>query len=234
MAAGLGVRMRPITDRIPKPLVTVGGRTLLDRAIDRLEEAGVDEVVVNHHHLGEMIERQARARTSPLIHLSPEAERLETGGGVAKALPRLGDGPFYVVNGDVLWLNGVRPALTAMAAAWDDARMDALLLLHPTVEAFGYDGLGDFQMDTLGRVIRRPERCVAPFLFTGMQILHPRLFSGVPDGPFSLNLLYNRANEAERLYGTLNDGKWFHIGTPNGLAVAEAYMRSQHSGVKRT
>ena len=234
LAAGLGVRMRPITEHTPKPLIAIDGRTLLDRAIDRLEEAGVEEIVVNTHHLGAMIERHLAGRPSPKIQVSPEESLLETGGGVARALPMLGTGPFFVVNVDVLWLNGPHPVLSMMAAAWDDATMDGLLLVHPTVEAHGYDGVGDFTMDPDGRLYRREERQIAPHLFTGIQILHPRLFNGAPDGPFSLNVLYNRAMEAGRLYGILHDGKWFHIGTPDGLAVAETYMRARHSGVKRT
>jgi len=234
LAAGLGLRMRPITEHTPKPLIAIDGRTLLDRAIDRLEEAGVEGVVVNTHHLGAMIERHVAGRPSPRIELSPEDALLETGGGVARALPMLGDDPFFVVNADVLWLNGPHPALTMMAAAWNETAMDGLLMVHPTVEASGYDGVGDFTMDPDGRLHRREERHVAPHLFTGIQILHPRLFDGAPEGAFSLNVLYDRAIEAGRLFGVLHDGKWFHIGTPDGLAVAEAYMRAQHSGVKRT
>jgi len=234
LAAGLGVRMRPITDSVPKPLIEVGGRTLLDRAIDRLVEAGIGDVVVNVHHLASMFERHLKSRTEPRIHLSPEETRMETGGGVVKALPMLGDEPFVVVNGDVMWLDGPRPTVEAMAEAWNGDHMDGLLLLHPTVEAFGYDGRGDFIMDPDGRLRRRPERWVAPHLFAGIQILHPRFFEEAPEGSFSLNVLYDRAMEAGRLFGSLHDGKWFHIGTPDGLAVAESYLRAQHSGVKRT
>ena len=233
LAAGLGLRMRPITDKLPKPLVPVLNRTLLDRTLDRLEEAGVREAVVNVHHLGEMIERHLRDRRAPRITLSVEETRLETGGGVAKALPLLGDTPFVVANGDVLWLDGPRPALDRLAAAWDDERMDALLLLHPTAEAFGYRGDGDFLMDPEGRLVRRPQREIAPYLFAGVQILHPRLFEDQPAGSFSLNLLYDRAIERGRLFGVLHDGEWFHVGTPEDLAVAENYMRARHSGIRR-
>ena len=233
LAAGLGLRMRPITDNLPKPLVPVLDRTLLDRALDRLEEAGIREAVVNVHHLGEMIERHLSKRRTPKITLSVEKTRLETGGGVAKALPLLGDAPFVVANGDVLWLDGPSPTLERLAAAWDDDRMDALLLLHPTVEAFGYRGDGDFLIDPEGRLVRRPEREVAPYLFAGVQILHPRLFGDQPTGSFSLNLLYDRAIERGRLFGVLHDGKWFHVGTPEDLAVAESYMQARHSGIRR-
>lgn len=233
LAAGLGLRMRPITDKLPKPLVPVLDRTLLDRTLDRLEEAGVEEAVVNVHHLGEMIQRHLSTRRAPKITLSVEETRLETGGGVAKALPMLGDAPFVVANGDVLWLDGPSPTIERLAAAWDEERMDALLLLHLTVEAYGYRGDGDFLMDPEGLLVRRPEREVAPYLFAGVQILHPRLFEGKPTGSFSLNLLYDRAIESGRLFGVLHDGKWFHVGTPEDLAVAETYMQARHSGIRR-
>jgi MurNAc alpha-1-phosphate uridylyltransferase len=232
LAAGLGLRMRPITDNLPKPLVPVLDRTLLDRVLDRLDEAGVEETVVNLHHLGKMIERHLSDRRTPKIILSVEETRLETGGGVAKALPLLGDTPFFVVNGDVLWLDGPCPTFDRLTTAWDEDRMDALLLLHPTVEAFGYHGDGDFLMDPEGRLIRRPEREIAPYLFAGIQILHPRLFEDTPAGSFSLNLLYDQAIEHDRLFGVLHDGKWFHVGTPEDLAVAENYMRARHFGVR--
>ena len=234
LAAGFGLRMRPITDHTPKPLIQVQGRALLDRALDRLAEAGIEDVVVNLHHLGPLIERHVRGRSAPRVAFTHEDTLLDTGGGVAKALPHLGAEPFFVVNGDVLWLDGPQLTLGMMAAAWDDARMDGLLLVHPTVEAYGYDGTGDFVMDPDGRLVRRPEGTVSPHLFTGVSILHPRLFTDAPEGTFSLNVPFDRAIEAGRLHGLLHDGKWFHIGTPEGLAVAEGYMREQHSGVKRT
>jgi MurNAc alpha-1-phosphate uridylyltransferase len=233
LAAGLGLRMRPITETLPKPLIEVGGRTLLDRALDRLEEAGVDKVTVNLHHLGSLIEAHLAPRSKPAIEFSHEAELLETGGGVAKALPRLGDGPFWVANADVLWLDGPQPALERLAEAWDDARMDGLLLLHATVDAYGYRGRGDFLADPLGRLVRRPECEVAPFLFTGVQILHPRLFADAPAGPFSLNRLYDQAIEAGRLYGVVHDGEWFHVGTPDGLAEAETYLSLRYATRER-
>ena len=233
LAAGLGLRMRPVTETLPKPLVEVGGRTLLDRILDRLGDAGVDKVVVNLHHLGSLIETHLAPRLKPAIEFSPEAELLETGGGVAKALPLLGDGPFWVANGDVLWLDGPGSALGRLAAAWDDARMDGLLLLHETVNAYGYQGRGDFLADPLGRLVRRPECQVTPFLFTGVQILHPRLFATAPAGPFSLNRLYDRAIAAGRLYGVIHDGEWFHVGTPEALAEAEAYLSVRYAGRTR-
>ena len=221
LAAGLGLRMRPITETIPKPLIPVAGRTLLDRAIDHLEKAGVESVVVNAHYLSEKVEQHVRHRSSPRIVLSVEEDRLETGGGVAKALPLLGDGPFFVVNGDALWIDGLRPTLDSLAGGWDDDEMDGVLLLHATVTAHGYDGMGDFIMAPDGRLTRRPERTMAPYMFAGVQILHPRLFTSIPDGPFSLNLLFDRCMEEGRLFGVAHEGSWFHVGTPEDLAVAE-------------
>lgn len=232
LAAGLGERMRPITAKRPKPLIEIRCRTLLDRAIDRLEDAGVTTVVVNLHHLGYMIEGHLESRPSPAFVLSREEELLDTGGGVRKALPLLGGDPFLVVNGDVLWLNGPTCALTRLARTWDAETMDALLMLHSTVEAYGYRGLGDFCADPSGLLSRRPESEVAPFLFTGIQMLHPRLFDATPEGPFSLNVLYDRAMDEGRLYGIVHDGEWFHIDTPDALAEAEDYMKVRFAGTR--
>ena len=221
LAAGLGERMRPITDSLPKPLVEIRGRAMLDVILDRLEAAGVTEAVVNLYHLGGMIEAHLKGRGRPRIVFSPEETRLETGGGVREALPKLGKAPFYVVNGDVCWLDGRTPALRRLAETWDEKTMDALLLLHPTAFAFGYEGRGDFVMSANGRLRRRGEREVTPFVFAGIQILHPRLFEDTPEGAFSLNLIYDKALEAGRLWGLRHDGEWFHIGTPDSLAEAE-------------
>jgi MurNAc alpha-1-phosphate uridylyltransferase len=234
LAAGKGLRMRPITHTLPKPLVTVDGRTLLDRALDRLAAAGVETAVVNLHHLGDRIERHLKRRNDLEIRFSHEDDLLlETGGGVKKALPLLGDDPFYVVNGDVLWLDGGEGALMRLAAAWDDDRMDGNLLLHATVDAYGYDGRGDFNVAPDGVLERRRETDVAPYLFAGVQVLHPRLFHGAPDGVYSLNVLYDRALDDGRLYGVVHDGEWFHLGTPEGLAQAEAFMAVRYPGTKR-
>jgi N-acetyl-alpha-D-muramate 1-phosphate uridylyltransferase len=224
LAAGKGLRLRPITLSRPKPLVEVGGQTMLDGVLDRLAAAGVAEAVVNAHYLGQMIESHLQGRTRPRIHLSHEEALLETGGGVKKALPLLGEEPFFVINGDILWRDGKVPALRRLAEAWDGARMDALLLLQPTATAVGYEGLGDFVMDQLGRLRRREEGEVAPFLFAGLQILSPGLFAGTPDGPFSLNLIYDRALAAGRLYGLRHDGAWYHVGTPEDLQRVEAAL----------
>ncbi len=221
LAAGRGERMRPLTDERPKPLIEVRGRTMIDQVLDRIEAAGVGEVVVNFHHLGGMIEEHLRARGGPRIRFSPEAELLDTGGGVTRALPMLGKRPFYVANGDVVWLDGGTPALERLAETWDEASMDVLLLLHPTAFVRGYQGLGDFFMAPDGRLRRRTEREVAPYLFTGVQILHPRIFKRAPAGAFSLNRLYDRAAEAGRLRGLRHDGEWFHVGTPEALGEVE-------------
>ncbi|WP_374443695.1 nucleotidyltransferase family protein [Stella sp.] len=221
LAAGLGTRLRPLTDSLPKPLVTVGGETLIDRILDRMAEAGVEEVVVNLHHKADQLSGHLARRTRPRILESREEALLETGGGVARALPRLGDAPFFVVNGDVLWRNGKRSALERLAAAWDETRMDALLLLQRTVTAIGYDGRGDFMLSQDGMVRRPKPGEIPPYLFAGIQILHPRLFAGAPDGAFSLNRLYTEAAEAGRLGGILHDGEWYHVGTPEALAAAE-------------
>jgi len=224
LAAGLGERMRPLTDTLPKPLLELHGQTLLDYILDRLDEAGVAEAVVNLFYLGDMIEAHLAGRARPRVAFSREAERLETGGGVRHALPLLGEDPFYVINGDIRWLDGRTPALLRLAEAWDPAQMDALLLLHPTAFAVGYEGAGDFVLGPDGRLRRRREREVAPFVFAGLQILHPRLFAETPEGPFSLNRIYDAAQEAERLWGLRHDGEWFHIGTPAGLAQVEAEL----------
>lgn len=227
LAAGRGVRLRPLTDTLPKPLVEVGGVAMIDRALDALVRAGVTHAVVNAHHLGGLIEAHLAARRYPAIHLSRESEPLETGGGTAKALPVLGAAPFFAVNADVVWLDGETPALTRLARAWDDARMDALLLVHPVDASVGYDGAGDFALHGDGRLARRGAAPSAPFVFASVQILHPRLFAGAPDGPFSLNLLYDRALAAGRLFGLRHDGGWLHVGSMAGLAAAERALAAR-------
>ena len=225
LAAGKGLRLRPITLNKPKPLVPVDGRPMLDMVLDRLAGIGVEEAVVNTHHLGHMIEGHLRPRERPRIRISREEVLLETGGGVKKALPFLGERPFFVLNGDIVWRDGKTPTLLRLAEAWDDAIMDALLLLQPTASAIGYEGNGDFVMDQLGRLRRRREGEIAPFLFAGLQILKPSLFTDTPEGPFSLNLLYDRALSGGRLYGLRHDGSWYHVGTPEDLQRVEAALR---------
>jgi MurNAc alpha-1-phosphate uridylyltransferase len=224
LAAGLGKRMRPLTDSLPKPLLPVCGRTLLDRVLDRFEEAGIERVVINLHYFRDVMEAHLKTRRRPPIELSPEPALLETGGGVKNALPRLGGAPFYVANSDVLWLDGMSPALARLARAWNDETMDALLLLQSAVTAIGYDGSGDYFADPLGRLRYRKAHELAPFIYAGVQILHPRLFANAPDGPFSLKRLYDQAEGAGRLWGLRHDGLWFHVGTPEGLAETEAML----------
>jgi N-acetyl-alpha-D-muramate 1-phosphate uridylyltransferase len=225
LAAGLGTRMRPLTERIPKPLVALGGKALIDHALDRLAEIGVARAVVNVHYKAEMIGRHLAQRLTPRITLSHEDKLLETGGGIRKALPLLGE-IFYVVNSDVFWLDGKVPALQRLARAFDAVRLDALLLLQRTTGALGYEGSGDFFLDPLGRVRRRGEREVAPHLFAGLQIVHRRLFDGSSPGKFSLNPLWDRAIAADRLAALVHDGEWYHIGTTEALALAETRLSS--------
>lgn len=226
LAAGLGTRMRPLTDDRPKPLLPLAERTLLEHALDRLEDAGVTETVVNAHWHAAQIEALLADRVAPRITIQHEETLLETGGGVKRALPRLGDAPFAVVNGDAYWLNGPTPALERLAAAFDAAEMDGLLLLVRTAQVDGEVGLGDFMLDPLGRLRRPKEREMSPYLYGGVQILHPRLFDGAPEGAFSLNRLYDRAIEAERLFGLVHDGVWFHLSTPRDLQRAELALQS--------
>lgn len=222
LAAGYGCRMRPLTLARPKPLVEVAGRPIIAYAIERLREAGIGTVVVNVHYLPEAMEQWAAGIEAPSITISDErAELLDTGGGVNKALPLLGNDPFFVLNGDSFWLEGAEPALERMRAVWDGRRMDCLLLLAPTTAAVGFCGIGDFRMAPDGRLARRAEGQVAPFVFAGCYLVHPRLFADSPEGPFSMNRLWNRAEAKGRLFGLRHDGTWFHVGTPDAIAEAE-------------
>lgn len=218
LAAGLGLRMRPLTLERPKPLLTVGGRSMLDRVFDHLDHAQVPHRVVNAHWLGHHIHQHLADR--PGVTISDEEQLLETGGGVAKALPLLGENGFFVINADIIWTDGQRPALRRLAEAWDESRMDGLLLLAATATAFGYEGSGDFFLAEEGRLKRRTGDQTCPTLFAGVQILHPRLFANAPEGAFSLNRLYDQALAAGRLFGILHDGGWYHIGTPAALDMA--------------
>lgn len=225
LGAGYGQRMRPLTETRPKPMVELLGQPLIDRILDRLHAHGVETAVVNTHYLGDQLETHLAARTAPRVRISREPDRpLDTGGGVTAALDLLGDRPFYALNGDVFWLDGYVPALKRLADAWDPERMDALLLVARTSDAIGYAGLGDFMIDIEGRARRRQELEVAPFAFTGIQILHPRLFKYAPDGPFSLNLLYDQAEAGGRLFALPHDGMWFHLSTPHDLLTAEGEL----------
>jgi MurNAc alpha-1-phosphate uridylyltransferase len=224
LAAGLGQRMRPLTATRPKPLIEISGRPMIDHTLDQLAAAGVETAVVNVHWLGDQIIRHLAGRTRPRIVISEERALLETGGGVVKALPELGPEPFFVLNADMLWLDGTVPTLERLARAWRAATMDALLLLHRTVSAVGYDGTGDYFADPLGALKRRMPGEVAPHVYAGIHVLHPRLLKDMPAGAFSLNRAFDRAEEAGRLYGIAHDGLWFHVGTPGELAEVQRYL----------
>jgi MurNAc alpha-1-phosphate uridylyltransferase len=229
LAAGLGTRMRPYNGHVPKPLVQIGGKSLIDYSLDRLADAGVERVVVNVHHLADALERHLASRKRPHIVISDErAELLGTGGGIAKALPQLGDGPFFLVNSDTVWLDGVKPNFARLADAFGPASMDALLLLAPTAESIGYGGRGDFAMLPDGRLRRRGEREVVPFVYAGAAILSPALFAGAPAGAFPLTPLFDRAGAKDRLFGLRLEGLWMHVGTPEAVAAAEAALAAAH------
>src|SRR5215475_9641835 len=209
LAAGLGVRMRPLSDATPKPLVAVAGKALIDHVLDRLAETGVETAVVNVHYLADQVERHLAGRRVPKIVISDERdELLDTGGGVAKALPVLGAAPFFHLNSDAIWIDGVRPNLLRLAEIFDPARMDALLLLAATATSVGYGGRGDFTMTPDGRLAFRGERDIAPFVYAGAAIFTPAFFAGVPAGPSSMLPLFDRAIAADRLYGLRLDGVW--------------------------
>jgi MurNAc alpha-1-phosphate uridylyltransferase len=223
LAAGRGTRMRALAAERPKPMIPVGGRPLIDHVLDRLADAGVDCAVVNVHHLADQIERHLAERRHPRIIISDERNALlDTGGGVVAALPHLGDAPFFHVNSDTIWIEGVRPNLDRLAAAFDPLEMDALLLLAPTATSVGYDGRGDYLLAPDGRLERRGERDVVPFVYAGAAILAPALFRDAPPGPFGLTLLFDRAAAAGRLKGLRLEGLWMHVGTPEAIAAAEA------------
>jgi MurNAc alpha-1-phosphate uridylyltransferase len=225
LAAGLGTRLRPVTETIPKPLIEINGRTLLDHAIDRLALVGVERVVVNLHHKAEMVAAQLSRRDAPHIEISEEPELLDTGGGIKQALRLLGDA-FFVVNSDVFWLDGKDHALLRLARGFDADHMDANLLLQRTVTAVGYEGSGDYFLDASEKPHRRGEHEVAPHLFAGIQLLHRRLFDDIPDRIFSLVRLFDRAEQAGRLRAIVHDGEWYHIGTPEGLAATRERLSS--------
>jgi len=222
LAAGLGLRMRPLTNNLPKPLVPVAGRPLLDHVLDKLAEAGVGEAIVNVHYLPDQIIDHVAARSHPHVIISDERDEvLDTGGAVVKALPLLGDAPFFHLNADTMWIDGVRPNLARMAEAFDPARMDILLLMAPTASSIGYGGNGDYAMQADGALRKRKENQVVPFVYAGVAIMSPALFDGAPKGKFSLTKIFDRASEQERLFGLRLDGVWMHVGTPEAVQAAE-------------
>jgi N-acetyl-alpha-D-muramate 1-phosphate uridylyltransferase len=225
LAAGLGTRMRPHNGAIPKPLVTVGGKSLIDYVLDRLAAAGVERAVVNVHHLADQIERHLAARRRPQIVISDErSELLGTAGGVVRALPMLGDGAFFHVNADTIWIDGIHSNLDRLAEGFDPVRMDALLLLASTTSSIGYDGRGDFLMEPDGRLRRRGEREIAPFVYAGAAILTPAFLAPAKPGPSSMSPLFDCAIAAGRLYGSRLEGLWMHVGTPEAVRAAEAAL----------
>jgi MurNAc alpha-1-phosphate uridylyltransferase len=228
LAAGLGLRMRPLTDRMPKPLVPVAGRPLLDHVLDKLGHAGVSEAIVNVHYLGDQIIRHVASRKCPRVTISDERNQvLGTGGGVVKALPLLGDVPFFHVNSDTMWIDGVRSNLARLAETFDPARMDILLLMAPTASSIGYGGRGDYAMLPDGALRARREHQVVPFVYAGAAIMSPSIFAGAPKGEFSLTRMFDAANEQERLFGLRLDGVWMHVGTPDAIGAAEeAFLES--------
>jgi MurNAc alpha-1-phosphate uridylyltransferase len=227
LAAGLGTRMQPLTDRVPKPLVEVAGKPLIDHVLDRLAQAGVARAVVNVHYKAEQIERHLASRIKPQIAISDErGVLLGTGGGVVKALPQLGDEPFYIINADTVWIDSVTPNLARLAASFDPATMDALLLLASTTGSIGYSGRGDFTMLPDGRLQRRGEREVAPFVYAGAAILTPALFKNPPLDAFALTVLFTRAVKKGRLHGLRLEGRWMHVGTPEAVGEAEAAIKA--------
>ena len=228
LAAGLGLRMRPLTERMPKPLVPVAGRPLLDHVLDKLGDAGVSEAIVNVHYLPDQIIDHVAGRKRPRVIISDERDQvLGTGGGIVKALPLLGDAPFFHLNADTLWIDGVRPNLTRLAETFDPARMDILLLMAPTAGSIGYEGNGDYAMLSDGALRKRREHQVVPFVYAGVAIISPAVFAGAPKSEFSLTRMFDAANEQERLFGLRLDGTWIHVGTPDAIGAAEeAFLES--------
>lgn len=226
LAAGLGKRMRPLTAAQPKPLVRVAGKALIDHALDRLAEAGIAKAVVNVHYLADALEAHVLARRTPSVTVSDErALLLETGGGMAKALPLLPD-PFFALNADNIWLDGPKNAFHDLSRRWDPEAMDALLLVVPHARAANFAGAGDFHMDPLGRLSRRRDGRIAPFIYTGIQLVSHRLMRDAPEGPFGTMVLWERAIAEGRLYGLSFTGQWYEVGTPQAIRPTEEALQS--------
>jgi MurNAc alpha-1-phosphate uridylyltransferase len=226
LSAGLGTRMAPADKTLPKPLIRLNGRALIDHVLDRLAETGIERAVVNVHYKADLIEKHLAGRQRPRIEISDEREKLlDTGGAVRAALPRLGGGPFLIHNADSVWIEGIGSNLVRLIEAWDDRRMDCLVMLALASHSVGYQGRGDFAFEAGGRIRRRRvEQEMVPFAFTGVSLAHPRLFEGSPQGPFSLNVVWNTAIAAGRAYGVRMEGTWMHVGTPDALALAEQQL----------
>jgi MurNAc alpha-1-phosphate uridylyltransferase len=228
MAAGLGKRMRPLTATRPKPLIEVNGKTLLDHVLDRLNAAGVQKVVVNVHYLADAVEAHLASRAHGLeVAISNERNLLmETGGGMVQAEPLIDSDPFLALNSDNLWVDGPADTIKLLASQWDSEKMDALLLLVPQSGALNHRGIGDFHMDRTGRIRRRERSHVAPFVFTGIQMVSKRLLRDAPEGPFSTNVLWDRAIEEGRAFGAVHQGLWFDVGTPQSISMTEAALEN--------
>ncbi len=225
MAAGLGKRMRPLTATRPKPLVEVAGQPLIDHVLDRLRAAGVERVVVNVHYLADALEAHLKSTDRLDVVISDErAQLLETGGGLVRALPLIDCDPFLAVNSDNFWIDGPADTLKLLASQWVDSTMDALLLLVPQARACNHGGQGDFHMTATGRLRRRGQARVAPFVFTGIQIIAKRLIADAPEGPFSTNLFWDRAIAAGRCFGAVHQGLWFDVGTPGAIRATEKQL----------
>ena len=234
LAAGLGTRMRPLTDRTAKPLLPLGGRALIDHALDRLAEAGVETVVVNAHWQADQVAAHLAARTRPRTILRREASLLDTGGGVKAALDLLGPAPFFVVNGDAFWLDGPRPALDAAGRRVRSRRRSTACCWCTAPSRCSADvGLGDFALDPWGVPRRRREREVVPYIYAGLQLIAPALLAGTPDGAFSMNQAWDTAMAAGRLRAVVHDGLWFHLSTPADLAEAETILQARLTGDTR-
>lgn len=228
LAAGLGTRMAPLTLTRPKPLIEIDGKPLIDHVIDRLVKGGINFIVVNVHYMADQLISHLEKRRSHVkaeIRISDESGTiLDTGGGVANALSHFEGEPFFTYNSDSIWVEGMGSAMDRMRARWNPDTMDCLMLLAACATSIGYDGRGDFEMDAWGLLKRRPEMSLAPFVWTGLQIIHPRLFENAPKGRFSINRLWDQAIEKERLFGVRLDGVWIHVGTPQGLEEAENFL----------
>jgi N-acetyl-alpha-D-muramate 1-phosphate uridylyltransferase len=234
LAAGLGTRMRPLTDTLPKPLVPLAGRAMIDHVLDRLAAAGIAKAVINVHYLADQIERHVADRARPHVTISDErGVLLETGGGVVRALPMLGDAPFVIHNSDSVWIENGASNIARLIDAWDEVRMDSIMLLAPTATSLGYDGRGDFEIAHDGRLTRRSGSGTAPYVFAGVSIIHPCMFKGEAERPFSLNRVWDRSISAGRLCGIVLDGLWMHVGTPEALAEANAAIARAGVGASK-
>lgn len=230
LAAGKGTRLRPHTDTMPKPMVPIAGKSIIHRTLEKLAHENVAETVVNLYHLSPVLEEHLAGISTPRIILSHENDLLETGGGIKKALHHFGGEPFYIINGDALWDEGNNgTALARLAQAWDDSKMDILLLLQPTSSMHMTGAVGDYTVDAQGRAKRSKDRS-GDYMFAGIRIAHPRVFDGSPDGAFSFLSLMDKAESEGRLYAVIHEGNWYHISTPEDLAEVDAAFRANGEG----